>query len=557
MKKCILLIRVSTKKQDYEDQTKELIDYAKRDGYQKSEMELIRNKESGEKLEDEEREGLNQMYQTIENEQNTINCVYIWELNRLSRRTSTLYKVKEYLTKRCIQLAIKEPIPIRLLDENKKVTSGAEILFANFAAWSKLENDSRIERFNRAKDGKAERFEFLGGDNRKILFGYKVNELKQFEKHPVNSRIVERIFELYQTGKYGQRMLYKKLIEEGISVKLGTITKILSHEEYTGKVIDNTASGKAVYAHKYPQIISEELYNRCREIAKTLNLGSGMRSDKQNFSKNVHYANRIVKCGCCGHYLYVRPIHKKYIYYCGYHSPYSQSDKYCEAGINIPTKIIDSLALWCAYKEEQHEIISDRTKTIEHKIIENKELQEKINSADQQFKIIQDAKRKELKKVLKSATDETLNQLVKEETKNERERINKDMVTYREQIKRNEDYINNSQTLTDKKFKNIIEVSTLKLPKNNEIPYFILSEQERYDFVHRYIDEIICRKIENNGVKIEIKTYREPHGENVKTIFHYYGHRKNKDKRIICYQIIQNNYIRTILVPYYYIISDK
>ena len=64
MKRVILLIRVSTKYQDYTAQTNELIQYVKQHGYTDDEMEIIQDKESATKLSDEERQGLNKLYMT-------------------------------------------------------------------------------------------------------------------------------------------------------------------------------------------------------------------------------------------------------------------------------------------------------------------------------------------------------------------------------------------------------------------------------------------------------------------------------------------------------------
>jgi len=63
MKRVVLLIRVSTKYQDYTAQTKELTQFVRQDGYTDDEMEIIRDKESATKLSDEERQGLNKLYE--------------------------------------------------------------------------------------------------------------------------------------------------------------------------------------------------------------------------------------------------------------------------------------------------------------------------------------------------------------------------------------------------------------------------------------------------------------------------------------------------------------
>ena len=64
MKKCILLVRVSTIMQDLVQQTEKVRDAAIRDGYKEESIIIIEDKESAVKLSEEERNGLNNMKNT-------------------------------------------------------------------------------------------------------------------------------------------------------------------------------------------------------------------------------------------------------------------------------------------------------------------------------------------------------------------------------------------------------------------------------------------------------------------------------------------------------------
>lgn len=81
--KCILLVRVSTEAQTYEEQEKEIRELAIKDGYKSEEIISVAYKESGRKLSEEERLGLNEMKSLIE--KGNINCVYAWEISRIAR----------------------------------------------------------------------------------------------------------------------------------------------------------------------------------------------------------------------------------------------------------------------------------------------------------------------------------------------------------------------------------------------------------------------------------------------------------------------------------------
>ena len=134
MAKCILLVRVSTEskkqKESIKEQEKELFDLAIADGYTESDIIPICTQESGlkrfyAKTEDEKneieikRQGLQEMENLIKND-SSINCVYAWEISRISRREKVLYDELEFLTDRKIQLIIKSPY-IKLLLPNGDV----------------------------------------------------------------------------------------------------------------------------------------------------------------------------------------------------------------------------------------------------------------------------------------------------------------------------------------------------------------------------------------------------------------------------------------------------
>ena len=138
MAKCILLVRVSTEskkqKESIKEQEKELFDLAIADGYTESDIIPICTQESGlkrfyAKTEDEKneieikRQGLQEMENLIKND-SSINCVYAWEISRISRREKVLYDELEFLTDRKIQLIIKSPY-IKLLLPNGDVDTNA------------------------------------------------------------------------------------------------------------------------------------------------------------------------------------------------------------------------------------------------------------------------------------------------------------------------------------------------------------------------------------------------------------------------------------------------
>ena len=169
--KAILLVRVSTKAQDFDEQEREIYNMAIKDGYLPECIIPVCEKESGIKLAEEERAGLNKMKELIE-EDNDINCVYCWEVSRIARRKKINFSVLDYLTTHKIQLVVKNP-SIRLFKDNGDIDEGAEMVFTLFSQMAESEMRTKLARWKRTKDAKRKESIYTGGW---ILYGYTVDE---------------------------------------------------------------------------------------------------------------------------------------------------------------------------------------------------------------------------------------------------------------------------------------------------------------------------------------------------------------------------------------------
>ena len=90
--KAILLVRVSTTVQELKDQEREVYELALKDGYSDNDIIPICEKESGIKLKEEERLGLNRLKEVVETED--VKDVYIWEVSRLARTKKVLFSME-------------------------------------------------------------------------------------------------------------------------------------------------------------------------------------------------------------------------------------------------------------------------------------------------------------------------------------------------------------------------------------------------------------------------------------------------------------------------------
>ena len=149
MAKAVLFIRVSTEKQDTESQKDALIHYALADGFAQEDIVYIERKESGYKLDEDEREGIAELYETMESMD--VADVYVWELSRLSRRPKVLYSIRDKFFEKKIQLHCQEPSFTLLHKDRSGYDSNANILFSLFGAMAEQEVIEKKARFARGK----------------------------------------------------------------------------------------------------------------------------------------------------------------------------------------------------------------------------------------------------------------------------------------------------------------------------------------------------------------------------------------------------------------------
>ena len=172
MKKAVLFVRVSTEKQTLESQIAALKRTASIDGYGDNDIIVIAKKESGVKLKEAEREGLNELKSVIE--QNDVDCVYIFELSRLSRDPMTLYSVRDKIFKNNkVQLKCLKP-SFSLLEEPDRIkfdTMGS-LVFSIFGCFAEQEVVEKKERFHRGKKQKAIEGKYSGCI---VPYGYDID----------------------------------------------------------------------------------------------------------------------------------------------------------------------------------------------------------------------------------------------------------------------------------------------------------------------------------------------------------------------------------------------
>lgn len=276
--KCILLVRVSTEKQSFDEQETELFNLAVSEGYLPENIIPICYKESGIKLEEDERAGLNDMKKYIVND-STINCVYVWEISRISRKKKILFSILDFLTQRKIQLVIKSPL-IRLLNEDGSINEASETVFTMFSQLAESEMRNKNYRFKRGKNENKKKGRFNGG---KIKYGYRVDENGYIKVDDVQANEIRNIVHTYITSTHSQLSLYAELQQRGNKLKYSSLRKLLTDWQY---YIDK--------GQLYKPFLSAEEWEKVE--AKNASNNKVVDKGKRNWLLGA----KLIKCQCCG-----------------------------------------------------------------------------------------------------------------------------------------------------------------------------------------------------------------------------------------------------------------
>ena len=348
MKKAIVIIRTSTKRQEIEAQRAETVAYAKSFGYSEDEIVVIgKQGASAIKIDEAYKKNLQLFYTTVESTP-TIEKVFAWSLDRIARDEEVFAGFKKYLVKKKINLIIKNPT-LFLLNEDGTVNNGMEIAINLFCTMAKQEMEIKADRFMRAKKYISAQGKFIGA--RYMMYGYTTDENGYLVINEEEASIIREIFKTYTTTKTSIKKIAIELNERGIRFRgrkfnEGHVCNILKNTAYIGYLERNKL------VTKYPAIITEEDFKKSKETR-----------DKRNncLDKSVKHNNnlalKVLKCWeCGGNYMYVEAGNKDkkdYKYVC-----YNRHKKY---RLNPENVCLDSCAVQKRYMDT---VLSDLAFTL-------------------------------------------------------------------------------------------------------------------------------------------------------------------------------------------------
>lgn len=471
MKKAIAIIRTSTKAQEIESQKKEVLNWCVKDGLTLEEVEVVgKQGASAIKLDEEYLKNLNRVYELIESVP-SIKTVYAFAIDRIGRDEEVLMQLKNRLIRNGVQLKIMNPTLI-LLNEDGSVNNGVELAFSLFATMAKQEMETKKARFDRARRRNAEQGLYNGGGE--IKYGYTVED-KRIVIAEDEANIVRMIYDMMASGNYSYFTLTKEIKDRGITfrgkeITVKTIISLFNTTIYTGK-----PNGKL--GTKYPVIITEEFYNKVKQVISNNN-----RFQNKEF-KHSHFATKILRCSDCGtaytavvnnYRCYRRSFTKRYI-------ALGEDDKICHNNISFQIKYLDGY-LWSIAQKLHFEYLNkeDDAKTAE--LTEEKDvLFQKIEELERRIEEVAGRKRANIIDMFAEA-------LISKEERNKRlskvdEEVadyNKAIATYKQRIVTIDSMLNDSED-----YYGYFENANILFEDISSA-----TEKQMSEIVHRYITDV-------------------------------------------------------------------
>ncbi len=456
-KKAIIFARVSTEAQDYTEQVNRMTAVAMADGYSKSNLVVISNKESAIKLAEDEREGLRQLQSAITAD-SSINAVYVFEISRLGRRMDVISSVVQWLTDSHIQLVCDTP-NVRLFERDGSISFGGQMMIYLMGVMAAQEMKIKRERFANGKKHAKEQGKWIGGT---VMFGFKIENKREVVDEAA-AEVIRKAFAMYAADENRTAQT-----NEDIAAYLRANNVCVRSDKFFAA----SRVAKFIGQTKYRgTIVSEELFDKCQAIKENNYRGSKER--KQSFGE------RLIKCSDCGHNY--RRVAEQYV--CAAHKKeYKGSEMYCDNNATLNRKYVDcslveTVAAW--WLDEQKKDNTERKQQTQQQI---EILSARL--ADAQSKLDKVAEKK--KRIGKNYANMIL-------TDEEFDKAIRTVNTEEKQMKA--DVANLSARIAELQSQ-LSDVSTLKTWQQQWQSFDSLTHAEMYETIHKLVD-FVSVKVED------------------------------------------------------------
>lgn len=205
--------------------------------------------------------------------------------------------------------ALKDEVELHFVSDgqviNSKLSAVEKFNFSISLGLAKYYSDAISDNVKRAQ----EQMLRMGTYPSRPSYGYKRVPISKDKTEIVvdeyASRIIQKAYEWYATGSYSMDLLRKKLKEDyGVNWSHGWTDKILKDTFYYGIMKWN----KKYYPHKYPPIITKELFDQVQVIKASFN------KKRFKFAGLPYIYRGLLRCATCG-LSYTPEKHKGIVYY--------------------------------------------------------------------------------------------------------------------------------------------------------------------------------------------------------------------------------------------------
>lgn len=466
MKQVLALLRVSTTQQDLGLQRKAVTEAIIRDNFTEDDIEYVEKKESAIKLSEDEREGLNEMKELLE-EYPSIKQVYCFAVDRLARKVSVVISIKDYLLERGINLVFLNPRPLSTMRKNDKgewvedEISAMMLLFLSYGA--EMEMKIKKARFKAAK-------ELLRAQNKiteaKPIFGYYKAEDKSAKIDDNEAAIIRDLFNDYLKRDISLRDLYNEYADndklphtKGASARLA---HLFSNIAYSGQVA------------KYPMIVPKEIQDAV--IEKMSSNKTLSKSGRQNIYLGKHLlidaesGGRFVGNGGKGNYrVFQQGV----------------------ANIVVNINAVDSILWHCAVSLQVNYLASNIISMSKQYDKDIERLNKQIELQESKLTKLHKQQSLAFKQLINGKVNEDVYAATADDLKKREHSITARMTEYKTEIAR------------IKKLQDAMEESTTLSKKVEDIKT-ITDDTQRKEIIDSMIDKVIVRKVTPNEKEIEI-----------------------------------------------------
>lgn len=468
MGKVLLFLRVSTESQELENQKKELENYVKNLGYNKEDCVLLeKSGASAIKLDDDYMLMVNQLIEYIDSGE--ISCVALWSVDRVLRDEEIWPKIKKKLVANKIQLIIKNP-SLALLNPDGSINEGSELALSLFSTMASQEMRIKQERFKRTKRAYAKQGKWSGGKT--IKFGYKVDENQFFVEDENDGAMVKLIFELYSTGQFSTTSISDELNArgwkrtDGLLIYPTFISNILKSKSYTGAPDEKNNN------RIYPPLITEELFQKCREVADSNKLETRQ-------GKRLVLGAKLLRCKDCGALF---TSNSRHFSCCRYGGKY----KKCLNNLKIRQCVVNNILWRVAYTYHIQYLLELNEGLIA-------EYTEKVNVLDQKIVTLTE-KIDKVKDKKKRVIDTYLEGLINKKERDLRlSKIDGEVLTHKDELNALNEQKNNTLRLLENVSADLEEIDITGALDAMDIAE--KSDKEKYDIIHKHIDKVIPERM--------------------------------------------------------------